>query len=100
MLLPPLKGLLGFRLALGQENVGTINNLLRRRLPAVQRALLAIVARRLAHDLEWSKRNAEAEVMARGKPTGLTARPQGVGGRVRLLKRARPDRDRPVLEMG
>ena len=51
LLLPSLQGLLGFRVALGQEDVGTIDDLLRRWLPAVQRALLAIVARRLADHL-------------------------------------------------
>jgi hypothetical protein len=65
----------------------------------VQRALLPIVARRLAHDLEWSKGHAQAEVMLRREFTGLAARPQGVGGRIRLLQRTWPDRDRPVLEV-
>ena len=75
LLLPPLQRLLGFRVAVGQENVAAIDNVLWRRLPAVQGALLPIVARCLAHGLERSKGYAEAEVIARGELTGLATRP-------------------------
>src|SRR5262245_45590034 len=99
LLLPPLQRLLGCRIAVGQENVATVDNVLRRRLPAVLRALLSVVARRLAHGLEGAKGDAEAEVIARRQLTGLAARPQRVGRRIRLLQRARPDRDVAILKM-
>jgi len=75
MLLPQLQSLLSFRVAVGQENVATVDNLLRRRFPAIQSALLPIVVRRLAHGLEWSKGHAETEMIARRELTGFTARP-------------------------
>src|SRR5262245_35392087 len=41
LLLPPLQRLLGFRVAVGQENVATVDNVLWRRLPAVLHTLLS-----------------------------------------------------------
>ena len=70
-----------------------------RRLPAVARALLAVVPRGLAHDLERPVGDAAAEMVARGELAGLAARPQRVGRRMGLLQRARPDGDGPVLEV-
>src|SRR5882724_10279043 len=69
MLLPQLQRLLGFRVAVGQEHVTTVDNLLRRRFPTIQSALLPIVVRRLAHGLEGSKGHAEAEAIARRELT-------------------------------
>src|SRR5215470_15280662 len=99
LLLPSLQRLLGFRVTVGQENVAAIDNVLPCGLPAVLCALRPIVARRLAHGLEWSKGYTETEVIARRELTGLAARAQRVGRWIRLLQRARPDRDVAVLEM-
>src|SRR5712691_7598918 len=90
---------LGLVVGLGHEHVRPIEDLLRRRRPAVTRALLAVVPRGLAHDLERPVGDAAAEVMARRELAGFSTRAERVGGRMGLLERARPHRDGAELEV-
>src|SRR5262249_51144655 len=91
--------LAGFLIGLGHQDVGPVDDLLWLWLPAVLRACLAVEAGGFAGDIERRVGNAEAEPMTCGKLAGLAARPEGIGRRMRLLQRARPDRDRAELVM-
>src|SRR5882672_10729212 len=62
-------------------------------------ALLAVVARGLADGLERAVGDAAAEVVARGELAGFATRAEGVGRRMRLLQRTRPDGHGAVLEV-
>ena len=68
---------------LGHEHVRPVDDLLGRRLPAVARALLAVVPRGLGHDLERPVGHAAAEMVARGELARLAARPERERRRMR-----------------
>src|SRR5262249_324554 len=89
----------GLLVRVGHQYVGAIDDVLRRRRPAVARARLAVVARGLGHQLVGPVGHAAPEAMARGELARLAAGAQRVGRRMRLLQGPRPDRDLAVLEV-
>src|SRR5208282_6876031 len=91
--------LLGLLVGLGQQDVRPVDDLLRRRLPAVTRARVTVIVDYLGDDLERRVGDAEAEVMACGELAGFAAGSQGIGRRMGLLRGTRPDRDGAEMEM-
>src|SRR5438552_241031 len=90
---------LGFLVGLGQEDVRPVDDVVRRRLPAVLRTCLTEIAGGSAHHFERAIGDTEAEMMACCELAGFTTGAEGIGRRMRLLQRARPHRDRAKLKV-
>src|SRR6516162_10828257 len=81
----------------GDMEHGAVDDVLRRGLPTRIAGAGAVVLHRALGEWHGRESEADADMVARRELPGLGAGAGHVKGRVRLLHRARPDRDRAVL---
>src|SRR6516162_2873814 len=96
---PRFQQTLSFFVGLGQQDIRSIDDLLRHRLPTILRTEIPIVAGRLAHHVERAIGEAEAEAVPCRDLAGFTTTAEGVGRWMRVLQWPRPNRDRAELVM-